>query len=184
MKKIYIKHNSFFGLRMRNKKNIKNFISGIKLILDDDNNCKNLSLNFLRILKLVKKDLFKKNFEKKPKFKLTPNVIQEIETLNVDQIPKYLVHRYRYEIYPQLRIFDDFPPLLQIEPTSICNYRCVFCYQFDNKKRICNCILKLVQFEGVVENHQIFLTVDKFHNDIYAPGILVFDLHLVFQFLE
>ena len=37
MKKIYIKHNSFFGLRTRNTKNVKNFINGLKLILDDDN---------------------------------------------------------------------------------------------------------------------------------------------------
>ena len=36
-------------------------------------------------------------------------------------------------IYPQIKKFDDYPPYLQIEPTSICNYRCVFCYQTDNK---------------------------------------------------
>ena len=24
---------------------------------------------------------------------------------------------------------DDYPPYLQIEPTSFCNYRCVFCFQ-------------------------------------------------------
>ena len=29
-------------------------------------------------------------------------------------------------------IIDDYPPFLQIEPTYICNYRCVFCYQTDN----------------------------------------------------
>ena len=26
---------------------------------------------------------------------------------------------------------DDYPPYLQIEPSSICNFRCVFCYQTD-----------------------------------------------------
>ena len=71
--------------------------------------------------------------KKGPRFKLTPNVVKEIQTLEDFNIPKYLVHRYRYEIYPQLKIFDDFPPYLQIEPTSICNYRCVFCYQTDNE---------------------------------------------------
>ena len=30
------------------------------------------------------------------------------------------------------KLIDEFPPFLQIEPTSICNYRCVFCYQTDN----------------------------------------------------
>ena len=33
---------------------------------------------------------------------------------------------------------DQYPPYLQIEPSSICNYRCIFCYQttlsFSNKK--------------------------------------------------
>jgi radical SAM protein with 4Fe4S-binding SPASM domain len=28
---------------------------------------------------------------------------------------------------------DDFPPCLQIEPASICNYRCLFCYQVDEE---------------------------------------------------
>ena len=60
-------------------------------------------------------------------------VIKEIQSVNLEEIPKYLVHRYRYEIYPQLRVSDDFPPYLQIEPTSICNYRCVFCYQTDSE---------------------------------------------------
>ena len=71
--------------------------------------------------------------DKKNKFVLSPNVIKEIQTISDDQIAKYLVHRYRYEIYPQIKKFDNFPPYLQIEPTSICNYRCVFCYQTDNK---------------------------------------------------
>ena len=69
----------------------------------------------------------------KLKFKLTSNVIKEIQTIDEKKIPLYLVHRYRYELYPQRKKFDDYPPYLQIEPTSICNYRCVFCYQTDNK---------------------------------------------------
>ena len=52
--------------------------------------------------------------------------LEEKDTLD------YLIHRYRYEIFPQLNKLHDFPPYLQIEPSSICNYRCVFCYQTDN----------------------------------------------------
>ena len=66
-------------------------------------------------------------------FKLLDEIDKEIQSIDKKDIPSYLVHRYRYEIYPQMRISDDFPPYLQIEPTSICNYRCVFCYQTDNK---------------------------------------------------
>ena len=44
---------------------------------------------------------------------------------------RYLVYRYKYNKYPELKIVEDHPPCLQIEPTSICNYRCIMCYQSD-----------------------------------------------------
>ena len=87
----------------------------------------------IKIIDYLKQDIFKSGTKNRPKFILTPNVVKEIETLNIADVPRYLVHRYRYEIYPQLKIFDNFPPYLQIEPTSICNYRCIFCYQTDNE---------------------------------------------------
>ena len=133
MNQIYIKYNSFFGLRIKSKFNLDNFLSGLKIVLNDRVNLENLSKDHHNILDYIKKDLFELGSKDRPKFVLSPNVVKEIQTINSDQIPKYLVHRYRYEIYPQLRMLDDFPPYLQIEPTSICNYRCVFCYQTDNK---------------------------------------------------
>ena len=51
---------------------------------------------------------------------------------------RYLLHRYRYDVYPEILKADSYPPYMQIEPTSICNYRCVFCFQtnkeFTDKK--------------------------------------------------
>ena len=64
-------------------------------------------------------------------FVLQTYVIEEINRLSDDKLPRYLFYRYRYETFPQRKIVDDFPPCLQVEPTSICNYRCVFCYQVD-----------------------------------------------------
>ena len=64
-------------------------------------------------------------------FQISPFVADELHLLTDKELPKYLFHRYRYEIYPQSFILDDYPPYLQIEPSSICNYRCVFCYQTD-----------------------------------------------------
>ena len=133
MKEIYKKFNSFVGLRIKNKFNIQNFLDNLQLHLNDKKNSLNLSQNEIQIIEYIKKDLFESGTKKRPKFKLTPNVVKEIESLNFVDIPRYLVHRYRYEIYPQLKIFDDFPPYLQIEPTSICNYRCTFCFQTDNE---------------------------------------------------
>ena len=133
MKQVYKKYNSFVGLRLKKKYDKNDLLNNLKLILDDEKNVVNLDHYYLKVLDYIKKDLFYSGTEGRPEFDLSPNVVKEIQSINLSQIPKYLVHRYRYEIHPQLRISDDFPPYLQIEPTSICNYRCVFCYQTDNK---------------------------------------------------
>ena len=59
--------------------------------------------------------------------------IAEIEKLTEEELPRYLLYRYRYETFPERYQLDDFPPCIQIEPTSICNYRCSFCYQIDEE---------------------------------------------------
>ncbi len=64
-------------------------------------------------------------------FTLHSYVIEEISRLSDEQLPRYLWYRFRYEVYPQRKRLDQFPPCLQVEPTSVCNYRCVFCYQTD-----------------------------------------------------
>ena len=69
--------------------------------------------------------------EKPSRFSLSPNIVDEIATYSDLDLPRYLVHRYRYEIYPQLKILDEYPPYLQIEPSSVCNFRCVFCFETD-----------------------------------------------------
>ena len=132
MNKVYKKFNSFLELKVKNEVNQNFFLEQLKRILDTEINRHNFSKNEKKIFDQVLIDLFnppKKNYTK---FSLTPNVIKEIQTLKVEQIINYLIHRYRYEIYPQMQIKDDYPPYLQIEPTSICNFRCVFCYQTDN----------------------------------------------------
>jgi len=84
-----------------------------------------------KILENIIKDFSEKD-EKKGRFKLSGYVLRELKTLEEKDKLDYLIHRYRYEIFPQLNKLHDFPPYLQIEPSSICNYRCVFCYQTDN----------------------------------------------------
>ncbi|MGE0445123.1 MAG: radical SAM/SPASM domain-containing protein [Vicinamibacterales bacterium] len=67
------------------------------------------------------------------RFVLREHVIEELRRLPDHLLPRYLFYRYRYEVFPQTHEVDGFPPCLQIEPTSICNYRCVFCYQTDRQ---------------------------------------------------
>ena len=104
----------------------------MKKILDIEINKNNFPKNRKKIIDQVLIDLFSTSKKNSTKFSLTANVIKEMQTLKVEQIINYLIHRYRYETYPEKQIKDDYPPYLQIEPTSICNFRCVFCYQTDN----------------------------------------------------
>lgn len=96
-----------------------------------EKNLESLSLRQKEVLKEVKNDLFNADIDKKVKFKLSKHVIEELKRLEIQKIPLYLVHRYRYEIFPEILKLDEYPPYLQIEPSSICNYRCIFCFETD-----------------------------------------------------
>ena len=129
MSKIYKKNDSFVNLKLTNNNNDISKAQIIEIIK------KSISLfnkpADLKILSQIILDFSDKD-NLKEKFNLKVNVKKEIEGLDNKSICRYLIHRYRYEIYPENNIIDDYPPYLQIEPTSICNYRCVFCYQTDN----------------------------------------------------
>lgn len=64
-------------------------------------------------------------------FVMTQHIADEISKIADNQIARYVYHRFRYDVYPKLKQLDAYPPYIQIEPTSICNFRCVFCYQTD-----------------------------------------------------
>lgn len=68
-----------------------------------------------------------------PRFELKDHVVYEIDRLPDEKIERYLSYRYAYDVFPHQHTIAQYPPCLQIEPTSICNYRCVFCYQTDEK---------------------------------------------------
>ena len=54
-------------------------------------------------------------------FFLRPHVVEEIARISDHELPRYLYHRYRYDTFPKTHEVDDYPPCVQIEPTSICN---------------------------------------------------------------
>ena len=130
MKNIYKKHNSFSNFKT--KKDTKVDYNEISKSLVGQLNIET-NIERKKIFKNLIDDLSSNGKENnREKFLLNPNVIEEIKSLDNDKVPHYLYHRYRYEIFPQKKTLDNYPPYLQIEPTSICNYRCVFCYQTDN----------------------------------------------------
>ena len=129
-KKIYKKSYSFENFISKSKQNLdqlKSFLINLiekKLV---ENKFENSTES---IFKQIKIDLSDKNTGS-DRFSLRPNVIDELKLIEEKQITDYLVGRYRYEVFPQKKYVEKYPPLLQIEPTSICNYRCVFCFETD-----------------------------------------------------
>lgn len=129
---IYRKHNSFVELYHRHEGVIQTALSRIAALRSSGAAEKGLDKNQTTILGKALENLFSEVPEKDNlRFALTANVASEIATLDDIELARYIVHRYRYEMYPQLQVLDDYPPCLQIEPSSICNYRCVFCFQTD-----------------------------------------------------
>jgi len=43
----------------------------------------------------------------------------------------YLIYRYKFQVYPKLKIVTEFPTYVLIEPVSSCNFRCPMCFQVD-----------------------------------------------------
>lgn len=129
---IYKKHNSFVEIRHRHDHTLTGALERVAALRDDARLTRGLSAAHLLILEQVFIDLLDSDgTDAEPRFALASNVVEEIATYSDDVLARYLVHRYRYEMFPQKKIVDDYPPYLQIEPSSICNFRCVFCFETD-----------------------------------------------------
>jgi len=68
---------------------------------------------------------------KEDEYILSEHELVEFENIHDWEVFRYLIYRYKYNMYPVLKIVDEYPPCVQIEPVSMCNFRCVFCYQSD-----------------------------------------------------
>jgi radical SAM protein with 4Fe4S-binding SPASM domain len=90
--------------------------------------------NFRKIVSSVLQDLTDPvvQDQNSPRFKITLFIAEEMYTYSDEELIRFFYHRFRYDIHPQKYIVDDYPPYLQIEPSSLCNYKCVFCYQTDS----------------------------------------------------
>jgi radical SAM protein with 4Fe4S-binding SPASM domain len=129
---VYQKQNSFFEIRHQEKSTLTATLKRIATLHQIDDRVEEMSVAHRQIFNQVCKDLLDLDTPEKPsRFSLNPNVVDEIATYSDSDLPRYLVHRYRYEIYPLLKILDEYPPYLQIEPSSVCNFRCVFCFETD-----------------------------------------------------
>ncbi len=129
---IYEKHNSFVEIRHQNKDALAAAMKRVGGVRGRNDLIEEMSKAHRQIFSQACRDLLDESpQENQPLFSLSPSVVEEIATYPDSDLPRYLVHRYRYEIYPQQKTLDEYPPYLQIEPTSICNFRCVFCFETD-----------------------------------------------------
>ena len=64
-------------------------------------------------------------------FSLTPHELFFIRNSEKSLWVDFLLHRYRFKKYPTSRKVSSFPVHVCIEPTAICNLRCVMCFQVD-----------------------------------------------------
>ena len=92
MKNIYKKHNSFSNFKLSKKEDDFDLIKIIeflklKIKKEKDNTKKN-------ILEKIVKDLSDEKSKENYVFKLTPNVIEEIKTIDQNKLDNYLYHRY------------------------------------------------------------------------------------------
>ena len=189
---MYKKHDSFFALKFKKQKKINHIIDRINKTSKDTSIIEKLSPEHKKLLKKAVQDLLDNSApSSKIKFNLKSNVIAEIITLADSDLPRYLVHRYRYEIFPQTKTVDNFPPYLQIEPTSICNYRCVFCFEtdktFTNKKNGYMGQMKLDLFKKVIdqaEGNIEFISVASRGEPLACPDIVKMLEYTIGKFLN
>ena len=100
----------------------------VSLKLDDNISQEDIEI-FNKILKGCN-DLLNKKVNSH-EFKINKYEFFELKFIEKKDIARYLIYRYKYRHFPKKNKIGKFPPCLQIEPTSVCNYRCVMCYQAD-----------------------------------------------------
>lgn len=95
-----------------------------------------LSVENLSVLQTLRSDMNEINYNDfidldYPRFTVTPHEYDWMKCHDEDQWLDYLLYRYKFKMYPSQKKLSDFPVHLLIEPTSVCNLRCVMCFQLD-----------------------------------------------------
>ena len=150
----FVKSQSFENFKSFGDIEKNKIILKIKRISENLSNSTEVSNYKKKIIKKAVNDLLD-NDKREYKFSFKDNSLAELERLDDSQYLEYIFHRYRYEIFPLSKEIDDFPPCLQIEPSSVCNFRCVFCFEtdksFTNKKSGFMGTMTLENFKTIID---------------------------------
>ena len=126
----------------------------------------NLSQNDINILEKVNKS-YQKVSDKieldKEDFILKKHENVEFKRVSDEKKHKYIIYRYKFNIYPKIKKVDTYPLCVQIEPTSICNFRCIMCYQADKSFSS-----KSNGFMGNMSFETFKIAIDELENNIEA----------------
>ena len=98
-KDIYDKNKSFVDIHVNQFKLSKNNLADVKKVLNDKNLINKIDKGYKDIIVSLKEDIFEKNNNSEKGFKLTPNILNEFETLDYNKRLNFLIHRYRYDVY-------------------------------------------------------------------------------------
>ena len=127
---VYEKHHSFDEFKSSKKNMVSIQANRVIPVLKTAIAKKEYSEYYISILERALADLQKKERERYD-FHITDFIADELNLLQDAEIQTYIYHRYRYDVFPTSYELDAYPPYINIEPSSVCNYRCVFCYQTD-----------------------------------------------------
>lgn len=108
-----------------------NVLKKITSIKTDNSDFEKSDIKLLDIIIENHKILSEKKSISKESFIINDMEINELKKIVEKDYARYLIYRYKYRFFSKEKKVGDYPPCLQIEPTSMCNFRCVMCYQSD-----------------------------------------------------
>ena len=154
MQETYIKKDSFEDKTFVNQIDF-DFLNKIESLRKKNEIIKEFDQEDLSIIDKAIEDCKRTTLSKDSEFKIKNNSYEEIKLMEDKNIIKYILHRYKYEIFPDKKILNKYPPLLQIEPSSVCNFRCVFCFMtdenFSQKKSKHMGVMSLDMYKKIVD---------------------------------
>jgi radical SAM protein with 4Fe4S-binding SPASM domain len=77
------------------------------------------------------KQLFKNITLELDDFVFSEHELFQTKNLSDNDLIRYVIYRYEFNIFPKIKKIKDYPLNVQLELSSICNLRCIMCYQHD-----------------------------------------------------
>ena len=140
--------------------------------LKNDNNFSQQDTKILKEITDSHKNLIEKKITHN-KFMINKNEMNELKSIEEKNYSRYLIYRYKYRFFSKEKQVGEYPPCLQIEPTSICNFRCIMCYQadksFSNKSKGFMSNMSLDLYKKVIDEVEGKVEAIHWHQEASQP---------------